>query len=166
MLGVEIGLFVLTILLENIIPIKRIVINRVVVVFIVCSLYYTLKLFLLLNKSFDKKLISLIFDVSLTIYLCLYSILYLVQNERDDVIGEILVSLSILTIFFDKADKIVLYFNYKNKSNKQIIDEKGKETENNGKGTQNGGNGLLNNNKWEVKDGKTYSKATGKPRTI
>ena len=37
---------------------------------------------------------------------------------------------------------------------------------NNGKSTNNNENNLLNNDKWYVKDGITYSRATGKPRTI
>lgn len=104
-------LLALTYLLGHVMPIKNIVINRVLNIFLVCSLFYTIKSFLLLHSK-SIKLTNMYFNNCTIIYLCICSIIYLLLYESKDTIGLILIALSIIIVLFDKVDNIMEYLNY------------------------------------------------------
>ena len=104
-------LLALTYLLGYVMPIKDIVINRVLNIFLVCSLFYTIKSFSLLHSK-NIKLTNMYFNNCTIIYLCICSIIYLCLYESKDIVGLILIALSIIIMFFDKVDNIMEYLNY------------------------------------------------------
>ena len=104
-------LLALTYLLGHVMPIKDIVINRVLNIFLVCSLFYTIKSFSLLHSK-NIKLTNMYFNNCTIIYLCICSIIYLCLYESKDIVGLILIALSIIIMFFDKVDNIMEYLNY------------------------------------------------------
>ena len=107
----EIIIFILNYKLDNCVPIENIVLNRVFNVFLIISLIYTLKSFILL-RSKNNRIINLYFDNCINIYLCIFSIKYLLNYNSQDIIGLILVSISIIININDKVDLFIEYLSF------------------------------------------------------